>query len=79
MKRNMQVMAKRTYKPKLYLDMPFSEALERFAGVDPRELEGNIKRSKQKKPPRAKKKRPGGSPDQTNVVRLSNRRKPHHG
>ena len=67
-------MAKRN--PRLYLDIPFGEALERFAGVDPREAEKNIERSKKKKPPRARKKHPGGSVDQNNVVKLRNRRKP---
>ena len=70
-------MAKR--KPRLYLDMPFSEALERFAGVDPRHVEANIKKSKQKKPPRARKTKVAVSAeDQANVVRLRDRRKPHH-
>jgi hypothetical protein len=44
----------------LGLDMPFGEALERFGGVDPRQLQDNIARSKKKKPPGRKKKKPGG-------------------
>lgn len=40
----------------LALDMPFSEALERFIGVDPGELPDNVKLRQKKGPP----KRPPG-------------------
>ena len=43
----------------LGLDMPFSEALERYSKVDPKEVEANIAKEKKKKPPG--KKAPGGS------------------
>ena len=43
-------MAKRSpYEPKMKLDMPFSEALERFIGTDPKEMHRNILRAKKKK------------------------------
>lgn len=35
----------------LYLDMDFSEALERFAQADPREVRESIERAKEEKPP----------------------------
>jgi len=44
-------MPKRTYSDKLHLDMPLDEALERFAGVTPEEMQANIARAKKKKPP----------------------------
>jgi len=43
--------------PMLGLDMPYSEALERYIGVDPKELQANIAQSKKKKPPGGKKKK----------------------
>jgi hypothetical protein len=64
---------KRTYDDKMKLDMPFSEALERFASTDPKEMHANIKRAKKKKPPGGKK----PSDDQVegkNVVDLRQRR-----
>lgn len=62
--------------PPFGLDMPFDEALRRFIGTDPAELEANVKRSKKKKPPGAKKVKAasGGSSDQQNVVSLRGRR-----
>ena len=56
-------------EPPLGLDMPFDEALERFIGTDPKEVEKSIRRSKQKKPPGSKKKRkPSGGNAQSDVV-----------
>jgi len=66
-------MAKK-YDDKMRLDMPFKEALERFAGVDPKEMHDNIKRAKKKKPPGGKKAPPGTPVDAENVVRLGDRR-----
>jgi hypothetical protein len=46
-------------EPKLKLDMPFGEALERYAQTKSKEVERSIERSKQKKaagPPNRKKK-----------------------
>jgi hypothetical protein len=61
--------------PPLGLDMPFDEALRRFIGADPAEVEANIRRAKKKKPPGRKKKIPSdGKVDQTNVVSLRHRR-----
>jgi hypothetical protein len=66
-------MAKRTYDDKMKLDMPFGEALERFATVKPSEMHANIKRAKKKKPPGGK--APSGGTDQAeNVVSLKVRR-----
>jgi hypothetical protein len=50
------------YEAKMHLDMPFYEALERFSGVDPKEMRANIERAKKRKPP-GNKPSPGG-PDQ---------------
>ncbi len=45
-------------EPKLGLDMPFGEALERFIQTKPKEVERSIERAKQKRAPpkRARKK-----------------------
>jgi hypothetical protein len=63
-------------EPPFGLDMPFDEALKRFIGTDPKEVEANVIRAKQKKPPGSKKKRePSGGPDQSDtVVSLRSRR-----
>ncbi|MGY4233329.1 hypothetical protein ACVIIW_004481 [Bradyrhizobium sp. USDA 4449] len=59
-------------EPPFGLDMPFDEALKRFIGTDPREVQANIDKSKKKKPPGT---RPGGKKvDQKNVVSLRSRR-----
>jgi len=67
-------MAKRVYDDKMKLDMPFAEALERYAGVDPKEMHANIKRAKKKKPPGGKKAPPGTPVKAENVVSLRDRR-----
>lgn len=68
-------MPKRTYDDKMKLDMPFGEALERFAGVDPKQMHDNIKRSKKRKPPGGKKQPPSGPEAQSDkVVSLTTRR-----
>ena len=74
-------MAKRTYDDKMKLDMPFGEALERFAGVKPAEMHANIKRAKKKKPPGGKKAPSGSDVASPNVVSLRARRerKRNHG
>lgn len=71
---------KRRYDDKLFLDMPFDEALGRFAKVKPEEMHDNIAKAKKKKPPGGrKKKRPSGSRVVgQNVVRLRDRRKPNN-
>ncbi|MEQ1498968.1 MAG: hypothetical protein ABL914_09940 [Novosphingobium sp.] len=43
-------MTEKREKP-LGLDMPFSEALERFIGVDPAELPENVKLRQKEGPP----------------------------
>jgi hypothetical protein len=60
------------YEAKMHLDMPFDEALERFSGVDPREMHANIARAKKRKPPGEKPQPPGGSLQ--NVAKLSTKR-----
>jgi hypothetical protein len=67
-------MAKRTYEERLKLDMPFGEALERFARTDPKEMHANIKRAKKKKPPGGKKAPPGDKVKDLKVVSLRARR-----
>lgn len=69
-------------EPPLGLDMPFDEALKRFIGTDPREVEAGIARAKKKKPPGRKRKLPSdGEASQENVVSLRDRRmrKRNHG
>jgi hypothetical protein len=70
------MVKKRTYDDKMKLDMPFSEALERFAGVDPKEMHANIAKSKKKKPPGGKKRKapPSDTGEAHNVVSLRDRR-----
>jgi hypothetical protein len=63
------------YDDKMHLDMPLDEALERFIGTAPAELAANVAKSKAAKP-EAERKRPTSKPDQTNLVKLSGRRKP---
>jgi hypothetical protein len=53
-------MAKR-YDDKMHLDMPFTDALRRFAGTDPKEMHANIATAKQKKPPGGVKHKPPGN------------------
>jgi hypothetical protein len=55
------------------LDMDPDEALERFIGASPKEVDANIARSKQKKPPGSKKPS-GGSAHADHVVSLRGRR-----
>lgn len=71
-------------EPKLGLDMPFDEALQRFMQADPKEVEASIERAKQKKPAGSKKKKrkspgskkapPGASVEGQSVVSLRDRR-----
>jgi hypothetical protein len=70
-------------EPKLGLDMGFDEALERFVRTSPAEVDASIERSKQKKPPQAKKtkskllgskKAPPSTLDDQSVVSLRDRR-----
>ena len=65
---------RRIYDDKMKLEMPFAEALERYAGTKPAEMHANIKRAKKKKPP-GEKKSPGGKDDVQNVVSLRDRRR----
>jgi hypothetical protein len=60
----------------LGLDMPFDEALRRFIGTDPKEVEASIGRAKKKKPPddKAKPKSSGGNNSSEAVVSLRSRR-----
>jgi hypothetical protein len=56
------------------LDMPFAEALERFAGTNPKEMHANIKRAKKKKPPGGRKRPSGSDVEAENAVSLKVRR-----
>lgn len=70
-------MNKKTYDEKLYLDMPFGEALERFAGTKPKEVTTSVAKSKKAKPSGGKlNKPPEGVVKSKNVIRLSSKRKP---
>jgi hypothetical protein len=44
-------------EPKLGLDMPFSELIERLMQTDPEEVEESVERAKQEKPTDLKRKR----------------------
>jgi hypothetical protein len=63
------------YDEKLFIDMPFGEALERFAGVDPKEMHANIAKTKRKRSSGGK---PPDNPVDQKVVRLRDRRKAHN-
>ncbi len=70
-------MAKGVKHPSpLKIDMGFDEALERFIGTKPSEVDALIERGKQKKPPGAKRKRKasGGTSQFETVVDLRRRR-----
>ena len=61
----------------LGLEMSFDEALERFVGVDPKQMHTNIERSKSKKPPGGKMKKrapPGKKAKPQNVISLKDRK-----
>ena len=55
------------------LEMPFSEALERFAGTDPKEMQANMDKAKKRKPPGSGEP-PGGTNQDDGVVSLRSRR-----
>ena len=65
-------MTGRKYDDKMNLDMPFAEALERFVGVDPREMHANIARrnarGSEKRLAEEPAARSGSSPPQTLVA-----------
>jgi hypothetical protein len=72
---------KRKYDDKMRLDMPFAEALERFARTDPKEMHANITKAKKKKPPGGRKhKPPGNTGEAQNVLslRIARVRKARH-
>ena len=69
-------MSKKTYDEKLYLDMPFGEALERFAGTKPKEVAASVAKSKKAKPSGGKLvKPPDVRNDDQKVVKLASKRK----
>ena len=67
------MMPRKPMGEEMGLDMPFDEAMERFVGVNPREMEANIAKSKTKKPPGGKKRKrapPGKKSKSANVISL---------
>lgn len=72
-------MTGKKYDEKLYLDIPFGEALERFVKTDLKEVAASIAKSKKVKPPGGKLKPPGTVSEAKNVVRLASVRKPGGG
>lgn len=74
----MAPMSTRKYDEKLYIDMPFEEAVERFIGVKPEELKENLDKQKRKRkaPGSGRKVPPGGNDADQKVVRLRDKRKP---
>ena len=71
-------MNKKPYEDKLFIDMNFGEALERFAGTKPKEVAVSIAKSKKAKPPGGKLRKPP-DPIAKNIVRLASVRKPKRG
>ena len=67
-------MMGRPPKEEFGLNMPFEEAMERFIGVDPKEMQANIAKSKKKKPPGEKKAAPGSKVKAKNVISLKDRK-----
>jgi hypothetical protein len=68
-------MAKGVKHPSPFkIKMGFDEALERFIGTKPSEVEALIKRGKKGKPPGTKRKASGGSSQPDTVVDLRRRR-----
>ena len=72
-------MVTRKYEERLFMDMPFGEALERFAGTKPKEVAASIAKSKKAKPPGGKLKPPDPVVKSHKVVRLADKRKPNRG
>lgn len=60
------------YDEKLFINMPFLEAVERFFDVKPAEMQANIDKAKGKKKPSG---RPDGKSINSNVVQLRSARK----
>lgn len=67
-------MTDQKYDDKMHLDLPFGEALERFVGVDPAEMQANIAKAKKAKPPGGKKALPGDKVQAENLVSLREKR-----
>lgn len=71
------MMARPPKDPTMGLNMPFSEALERYSAVSPDDVAANVARSKKKKPPGGKKskRKPSGKKSaKTNVISLKDRK-----
>ena len=66
-------MTGRKYEKKLYIEMDFDDALERFGTVDPAELPDNIKLSKKRRGPGSNK--PPGGTDEKEALRSRQPRK----
>ena len=69
-------MTGKKYVEKLFLDMTFDEALERFAQTDMEEVTASIARSKKAKPLGGKVRKPPKAVASQKVVKLSSKRKP---
>jgi hypothetical protein len=63
------MMSRKPMGENMGLDMPFGEAMERFIGVKPREMEANIAKSKKKK-----RSPPGKKAKSGNVILLKDRK-----
>ena len=71
-------MTGKKYEEKLFLDIPFGEALERFAGTEPKQVTASVAKSRKAKPPGGKLKAPpDGITQSKNIVRLAGKRKPN--
>lgn len=67
-------MIGKKYEKRLYLDMDFGEALERFGAADPKEVKELMEQAKEKKPP-GPDKAPAATPRQTATPSGSSRRR----
>lgn len=69
-------MSKKTYDEKLYIDIPFGEALERFARTKPKQVTASVAKSKKAKPSGGQLNKPPDKEDVAqNVVKLASKRK----
>ncbi len=69
-------MNKKPYDDKLFLDIPFDEALGRFAKTDMEEVRASIARSKKAQPIGGKVRKPPKAVAPQKVVKLGTKRKP---
>lgn len=70
-------MTKKKYEDKLYIDMDFGEALERFSSVNPQEVQANIDKQKKRRPTGSAGKQNPAAPQTVITLRDRRKRKNH--